>query len=118
MMVLATTQPFTNAKLFPTFKPLCNPCQPCPLTDMLMVEGLLMGDRASEKTVASWEEDGVVADGTGLEDSDICMGLLGLGLATGGVVLISVAGRDRRRRRQVLLIAHPPSHHGGSLPLR
>ena len=116
-MVSATPQPFTNATAVPPSN-LCNACQPCPLTDMLMVEGLLIGDRASEKTVASWEEDGVVADGRGLEDSDICMGLLGLGLATGVVVLISVAGRERRRSRPSFTIAHPPSHHGGSLPLR
>ena len=76
---------------------------------MLMVEGLLMGERASEKTVASWEDDGVVADGTGLEDSNICMGLLGLGLAT-RVVLISVARRDRRRRRR-FSTHHLSSHH-------
>ena len=58
---------------------------------MLMLEESTMGVRASEKTAASCDvESGVgVADGTGLGDSDIWMGLLGMGLAT-GVVLISV----------------------------
>ena len=59
-------------------------------------EGLEMGDKASEKTAANGEEGGGVADGAGLLESDICMGLLGAGLAT-GVVLISVAVKGGKK---------------------